>query len=97
MDNSSADKTPNRLKPIEILAPSRSENRPTAPASPTVPTTPTSKRRSAYLINTPRTEALRPELTGADMKGLMNAVGSLPARGAINDEGQGVTGESCIL
>ena len=26
----------------------------------------------------------------------MNAVGSLPARGAIDDEGQGVTGESCI-
>ncbi|WVF72140.1 hypothetical protein IAT40_006952 [Kwoniella sp. CBS 6097] len=88
-------------KSLEILTSSGSENRvPSEPAP--VPTTPSSKRRSAYMPYTPKSTIAnpigpttpRPELTGAEMKGLMSAVGSLPARGPAKDDEDGVTGMS---
>ncbi|WVR05248.1 hypothetical protein IAU60_002260 [Kwoniella sp. DSM 27419] len=87
-------------KSLEILTSSGSENR-IAP-TPSVPSTPTSKRRSAYMPYTPKSTmptaigalSPRPELTGAEMKGLMNAVGSLPSRGPAKDEDDGVAGMS---
>lgn len=86
--------------PPDILAPSANENQPYPQAS-RVPSTP-SKRRSQFMPLTPKstiTDAInpkspRPELTGEEMKGLMNAVGSLPARGDQKDEEDGVTGMS---
>ncbi|KAK6902926.1 hypothetical protein I203_108186 [Kwoniella mangroviensis CBS 8507] len=87
-------------KSLEILVPSTSQNH--LPVQPSIPTTPTTKRRSAYMPYTPKSTIANPigpasprvELTGAEMKGLMSAVGSLPARGANNDEDDGVTGMS---
>lgn len=87
-------------RPPDILAPSVNENQPQLPAS-RVPSTP-SKRRSQFMPFTHKsaiTDAInpkspRPELTGEEMKGLMNAVGSLPARGDQKDEDDGVTGMS---
>lgn len=86
--------------PPDILAPSANENQPYPQAS-RVPST-SSKRRSQFMPFTPKstiTDAInpkspRPELTGEEMKGLMNAVGSLPARGDQKDEEDGVTGMS---
>lgn len=86
--------------PPDILAPSANENQPYPQAS-RVPSTP-SKRQSHFMPFTPKstiTDAInpkspRPELTGEEMKGLMNAVGSLPARGDQKDEENGVTGMS---
>ncbi|WWC69466.1 uncharacterized protein I206_103406 [Kwoniella pini CBS 10737] len=87
-------------KSLEILVPSTSQNQ--LPTRPSVPSTPNTKRRSAYMPYTPKSTignsigptSPRPELTGAEMKGLMSAVGSLPARGMNNDEEDGVTGMS---
>nr|KIR50475.1 IQ domain-containing GTPase activating protein [Cryptococcus bacillisporus CA1280] len=87
-------------RPPDILAPSANENQPYPQAS-RVPSTP-SKRRSQFMPFTPKstiTDAINPksprlELTGEEMKGLMNAVGSLPARGDQKDEEDGVTGMS---
>ncbi|WVQ78096.1 hypothetical protein IAT38_000177 [Cryptococcus sp. DSM 104549] len=60
---------------------------------PAVPATP-SKRRSQFVpYSAMGPKSPRPELTGAEMKGLMSAVGSLPARGATEDE-DAVTGMS---
>ncbi|WVQ98721.1 hypothetical protein IAU59_005852 [Kwoniella sp. CBS 9459] len=88
-------------KSLEILTSSGSENRiPSDPAP--VPSTPSTKRRSAYMPYTPKSTITnpigpttpRPELTGAEMKGLMSAVGNLPARGPSKDDDDGVTGMS---
>lgn len=87
-------------RPSDILAPSANENQPYPQAS-RVPSTP-SKRRSQFMPFTPKStitdpinpKSPRPELTGEEMKGLMNAVGSLPARGDQKDEEDGVTGMS---
>lgn len=87
-------------RPPDILAPSANENQPYPQAS-RVPSTP-SKRRSQFMPFTPKStitdpinpKSPRPELTGEEMKGLMNAVGSLPARGDQKDEEDGVTGMS---
>ncbi|KAE8538000.1 hypothetical protein D1P53_006067 [Cryptococcus gattii VGV] len=87
-------------RPPDILAPSANENQ-AYPQASRVPSTP-SKRRSQFMPFTPKstiTDAInpkspRPELTGEEMKGLMNAVGSLPARGDQKDEEDGVTGMS---
>lgn len=87
-------------RPPDILAPSANENQPYPQAS-RVPSTP-SKRRSQFMPFTPKstiTDAINPksprlELTGEEMKGLMNAVGSLPARGDQKDEEDGITGMS---
>ncbi|AFR93269.2 IQ domain-containing protein containing GTPase activating protein [Cryptococcus neoformans C23] len=87
-------------QPPDILAPSVNENQPQPQAS-RIPSTP-SKRRSQFMPFTHKsaiTDAInpkspRPELTGEEMKGLMNAVGSLPARGGQKDEDDGVTGMS---
>ncbi|WVW83094.1 hypothetical protein I302_105112 [Kwoniella bestiolae CBS 10118] len=87
-------------KSLEILVPSTSQNQ--LPSQPSIPSTPSTKRRSAFMPYTPKSTIANPigptsprvELTGAEMKGLMSAVGSLPARGASNDEEDGVTGMS---
>ncbi|WWD15905.1 hypothetical protein CI109_100329 [Kwoniella shandongensis] len=93
--------TPISSRPTEILTPSLSENRQTESTT-SVPLTPTSKRRSAYIPFTPKggfkdaigAASPRAELTGAEMKGLMSAVGSLPARGPAKSGDDGVTGMS---
>ena len=91
-----------RPKPAEILAPSVTENRPTQQV--TAPPTPGSKRKDAFLPQTPKTSlsaapgvgfvSPRPEVVGEEMKGLMSAVGSMPVRGASKDDGESVTGMS---
>ncbi|OCF36552.1 IQ domain-containing GTPase activating protein [Kwoniella heveanensis BCC8398] len=88
-------------KSLEILTSSGSENRTPSDPAPT-PTTPSAKRRSAYMPYTPKSTIInpigpttpRPELTSAEMKGLMSAVGSLPARGPLKEEDDAVTGMS---
>lgn len=70
-------------------------------ASASVPSTPTAaKRRSAYMGSTDKPflpskvglTSPRPEVAGADMKGLMSAVGNMSARGGPKDDNEGVTG-----
>lgn len=75
----------------EPLKPSKSEN---VQPPPSVPSTPNSKRRS-IVVHTPKEGLATPraEIAGDEMKGLMNAVGTLPSRGVAQDEGEGVTGE----
>ncbi|ODO11581.1 hypothetical protein I350_00363 [Cryptococcus amylolentus CBS 6273] len=83
---------------IDILGSSEVENR----SSETRPTATPTKRRSQFMPYTPKStipdfsgpKSPRVELSGADMKGLMSAVGSLPARGDAKDEEDGVTGMS---
>lgn len=98
------DKTPiNRFiakkKSTEILTPSFQENRQVVPPSPTPTTATPNKRKSAYMASISKEkigsvlQSPRQEVQGADMKGLMNAVGSLPARGANTDDSDGVTGK----
>lgn len=95
--------TPSSRPKPEVLAPCTSENRPSHPAS--VPSTPGSKPKSAYLPQTPKSKSSaasgfglvspRPEVAGEEMKGLMNAVGSMPVRGGTSkDDGEGLTGQS---
>jgi len=62
---------------------------------PVVPSTPSAKRRS-YVLHTPKEGLTTPraEVAGEEMKGLMNAVGSLPSRGMVTDDSEGVTGMS---
>ncbi|WWC90034.1 uncharacterized protein L201_004964 [Kwoniella dendrophila CBS 6074] len=90
-------------KSLEILVPSTSQNQlPSVPSVPSVPSTPSSKRRSAYMPYTPKSTITnpigpispRPELSGEEMKGLMSAVGSMPARVKNNEEDDGVIGMS---
>ncbi|KAK8869822.1 hypothetical protein IAR55_000390 [Kwoniella newhampshirensis] len=93
--------TPSNIRPTEILASSFSENQ-QSNVIPSAPSTPTSKRRSGYIPFTPKggfkdpigAASPRAELTGAEMKGLMSAVGSLPARGATKGGDDGVAGMS---
>ena len=79
--------TPSETK---VLGPSTFDN------VQSVPSTPSTKRRS-YLLHTPKDSSNslmpRPEVAGEEMKGLMSAVGGLPARGSTRDDGEGVTGE----
>ena len=87
--------SPPSNKTQEVLQPSTSENLLPSTGS---TTTPGSKRRS-YLpkgnLVTSTSGGIRPraEVAGDEMKGLMSAVGGLPAKGTANDEGEGVTGE----
>ncbi|WVN85310.1 uncharacterized protein L203_100455 [Cryptococcus depauperatus CBS 7841] len=81
-----------------VLAPSQADNHLSGNAAPSTP----SKRRSQYMPYTPKSSipsaigpmSPRPELTSEDMKGLMSAVGNLPARGTAQEEDDGVTGMS---
>jgi len=90
MGETSASPQAHRAEP---LGPSNTSN---VPSEAAVLTTPASKRRS-YVLHTPK-EGLstpRAEVAGEEMKGLMNAVGSLPSRGLVpTDDGEGVTGMS---
>lgn len=83
-----------RPRAAEVLTPSRTENRQVETAI--LPTTPASKRRSAYLVPTPKAadvlRGARPEVAGEEMKGLMNDVGALSVRGGGTDDSEGVTG-----
>ena len=78
---------PSKKKAVsEVLVPSVTENHQTGPTS--MRSTPNSKKRSVYLPQTPKASVSlatgigllspRPEVVGAEMKGLMSAVGSLP-------------------
>jgi Ras GTPase-activating-like protein IQGAP2/3 len=99
------DRTPiskpiSKKKSVEVLTPSVQDNQ-VVPPSPT--TTTPGKRRSAYMASISKDkigsvlQSPRHEVQGADMKGLMNAVGSLPARGASKDDSDGVTGKLELL
>ena len=67
----------------------------------------TAKRKSAYLPHTPNSSisnafgtrllSPRPEVAGAEMKGLMSAIGAMPARGSSKEDGEGVSGELGIF
>lgn len=89
---------PSRPRATEVLTPSTAPNVP--PASPvSAPTSSVSKRRSAYLNQAGKPElptgvgitSPRPELAGADMKGLMKDVGSMSNR-TVSRDAEGVTG-----
>ncbi|ORX39865.1 hypothetical protein BD324DRAFT_576164 [Kockovaella imperatae] len=91
LGDTSASPPPNKAG--DVLQPSTLDNVPSTPQG-TIHT-PSTKRRS-YLPNTitPTSKTLKPraEVAGDEMKGLMNAVGSLPAKGT--DDGEAVTGMS---
>ena len=91
---------PTRSRATEVLAPSSAPNVP-APASPVSAPAPSSKRRSVYGPPTPKPDlpsgvginSPRPEVAGAEMKGLMNAVGAMSVRNPGRDAGEGVAGQ----
>lgn len=93
---------PSRPRATEVLAPSSAPNVP--PVSPvSAPASSVHKRRSAYLSQIGKPElptgvginAPRPEVAGADMKGLMKDVGSMSNR-TVSRDAEGVTGMSSV-
>ena len=91
---------PSRVRATEVLAPSSAPNVP-RPASPVSAPTRDTKRRSVHGPPTPKPDlptgvginSPRPEVAGAEMKGLMNAVGAMSVRNSTREAGEGVTGE----
>lgn len=78
---------------LESVSPTvldNAQNRSAGQATRPTISTPNSKRRS-YVLHT--TSEIRPEVAGVEMKGLMSAVGSMSARGAVDSESDAVAGQ----
>ncbi|KAL7423921.1 iqgap-related protein [Cryptotrichosporon argae] len=89
-----------KARSTEVLKPSQTTNQPEEPASVSAPSLREARRRSTYVPVVKKEEigtiASKPrsEVKGAEMKGLMSAIGGMPTRKADDDDENGVTGMS---